>query len=180
MTRQTFVGKVMSLIFNILSRLVIALLPRSKCLLISWQKSPSTVILEPKKIKSATVSIVTPFVYHEVMGLDAMIFIFWMFSFKLHFSLFSFTFIKSIFSSSSLSAIRVMSYGYLRLLIFLLAILIPPGASSILAFHMIYSAYKLSKQGGNIQPWYIPFQILNQFVVLCTYRLFEGWNCNLS
>ena len=76
LTRQTFVGKVMSLLFNMLSRLVITFLRRSKCLLISWLHSPSAVILEPKKIKSVTVSIVSPSISHEVMGLDAMIFIF--------------------------------------------------------------------------------------------------------
>ena len=72
-TRQNFVGKEMSLLFNMLSRLVIAFLPRSNCLLISWLQSPSAVILEPKKIKSVTVSIVSPFICHEVMGMDAMI-----------------------------------------------------------------------------------------------------------
>ena len=71
----TFVGKVMSLLFNILSRLVIAFLPRSKCLLILWPQSPSAVILELKKLKSVTVSIVSPFICHKVMGLDAMIFV---------------------------------------------------------------------------------------------------------
>ena len=71
LTRQTFVGKVMSLLFNMLSRLVIAFLPRSKCLLISWLQSPSAVILELKKIKSVTVSIVSPSICHEVMGPDA-------------------------------------------------------------------------------------------------------------
>ena len=76
LTRWTFVGKVMSLLFNMLSSLVIAFLPRSKHLLISWLQSPSTVILEPKKIKSVTVSIVSPSVHHEVMGLDAMILVF--------------------------------------------------------------------------------------------------------
>ena len=70
LTRQTFVGKVMSLLFNMLSRLVIAFLPRSKHLIISWLQSPSAVILEPKKIKSVTVSIVSPSICHEVMGLD--------------------------------------------------------------------------------------------------------------
>ena len=74
LTRQTFVSKVMSLLFNILSRLVIAFLPRSKCLLISWLQSPSAVILEPKKIKSVTVSTFSPSIYHEVMGLYAIIF----------------------------------------------------------------------------------------------------------
>ena len=76
LTRWTFVSKVMSLLFNILSRLVIAFLPRRKPLLISWLQSPSAVILEPKKIKSVTVSIVSPSISHEVMGPDAMIFIF--------------------------------------------------------------------------------------------------------
>ena len=76
LTRQTFVGKVMSLLFKMLSRLVIAFLPRSKRLLISWLQSPSAVILEPKKIKSATVSIVSPPVCHEVMRPDAMILVF--------------------------------------------------------------------------------------------------------
>ena len=74
--RWTFVGKVMSLLFNMLSRLVIAFLPRSTCLLISWLQSPSAVILEPKKIKSVTVSIVSPSICHEVMGLDGMILVF--------------------------------------------------------------------------------------------------------
>ena len=73
LTRQTFVGKVMSLLLNVLSRFVIAFLPRSKCLLISWLQSPSAVILEPPKIKSLTVSIVSPSIRHEVMGPDAMI-----------------------------------------------------------------------------------------------------------
>ena len=73
---QTFVGKVMSLLFNMLSKFVIALLPRSKFLLISWLQSPSAVILEPKKIKFLTVSIVSPSICHEVMGLYAMILVF--------------------------------------------------------------------------------------------------------
>ena len=75
-TRQTFVGKVMSLLFNMLSRLVITFLPRSKRLLISWLQSPCAVILEPRKIKSDTVSTVSPSICHEVMGPDAMIFVF--------------------------------------------------------------------------------------------------------
>ena len=70
LTRQTFVGKIMSLLFNMLSRLVLTFLPRSKRLLISWLRSPSAVILEPRKIKSATVSTVSPSICHEVMGLD--------------------------------------------------------------------------------------------------------------
>ena len=76
LTQPTFVGKVISLLFNELSRLVIASLPRSKHLLISWQQSPSAAILEPKKIKPVTVSIASPSICHEVMGLDAMILVF--------------------------------------------------------------------------------------------------------
>ena len=76
LTRQTFVGKVMSLLSNMLSWLVIAFLSRSKHLLISWLQSPSAVILEPPKIKSVTVSIVSPSICHEVMGLNAMILVF--------------------------------------------------------------------------------------------------------
>ena len=121
-----------------LSRLVITFLPRSKCLLISWLQSACAVILEPPKIKSDTVS---PSICHEVMGPDAMILVFWMLSFKPTFSPSSFTF---IFSSSLLSAVRVVSSAYLRLLIFLPAILIPAYASSGPAFLMIHSAYKLN------------------------------------
>ena len=76
LTRWTFVGQVMSLLLNMLSRLVITFLPRSKNLLISWLQSPSVVILEPRKINSDTVTTVSPFIYHEVMGPDAMILLF--------------------------------------------------------------------------------------------------------
>ena len=116
------------------------------------------MILDLKKIKSATVS---PSICHEVMELDDMIFVFWMLSFKPTFSLSSFTLIKRLFSSS-LSAIRVVSSAYLRLLIVLPAILIPACASSSPAFHMMYSAYKLNKQGDNIQPRCTAFPIWNQ------------------
>ena len=95
--RWTFVSKVMSLLFNMLSRLVIAFLPRSKHFLFSWLQSPSAVILEAKKIKSLTVSIVSPFIFQEVIGPDAMISIFWMLSFKPAFSLSSIIFIKRLF-----------------------------------------------------------------------------------
>ena len=135
-----FVGKLMSLLFNLLSRLVIAFLPRSKPLLISWLQSPSAVILEPPKIKSLSIS---PSICHEVMALDAMILVFWILSFKPTFSHSFFTFTKILFSSFLLSAMRVMSSACLRLLIFLLAILIPACASSSLAFYIMYSVYKL-------------------------------------
>ena len=105
-----------------------------------------------------TVSIVSSSACREVMGPVAMILAFWMLSYKPTFSLSSFTFIKRLFSSPSLSAIRVVLSAYLRLLIFLPAILIPVCTSSILAFCMMYSAYKLNKQGDNTQPWHTPFQ----------------------
>ena len=113
LTRWTFVGKAMFLLFNMLPRLVIAFLPRSKCLLLWWLQSPSVVILEPRKIKSLTVYIVSPSICHEVMGPDAIILVFWMLSFKPAFSLSSFTFIKRFFISSSLSAISHLHiWGY--------------------------------------------------------------------
>ena len=140
LTRRTLVGKVMSLLLNMLSWLVRTFLPRSMRLLISWLQSPSAVILEPPKVKSVTVSTVSPSICYEVMGPDAMIFVFWMLSIKPTLSLSSFTFIKRLFSSFSLYVIRVVSSAYLRLLIFLPPILIPAFASSRLAFHMMYSA----------------------------------------
>ena len=109
------------------------------------------MILEPKKIKIVKVSIVSPSVFCEVMGPDAMILIFLMWSFKPAFPLSSFTFIKRLFSSSLLSAIRVVSSAYLRLLIFLPATLIPDCSSFSPTFHMMYSVCKLNKQGDNIQ-----------------------------
>ena len=122
LTRWTFAGNIMSLLFNMLSSLFITFLPRSKHFLISWLQSPSAVILEPPKIKSVTVSIVCPSIYHEVMGPDVMILVFWILSFKTT-SFSSFTFIKRPFSAFLLSAISVVSPAYLKLLIFLLAIL---------------------------------------------------------
>ena len=175
LTRWTFVGKEMALLLNMLSRLVITFLPRSKRLLISWLQTPSAVILEPRKTKSDTVSTVSPSISHEMVGPDAMIFVFWMLSFKPTFSLSTFTFIKRLLSSSSLPAIRVVSSAYLRLLIFLPEILIPACVSSSPAFLMIYSAYKLNKQGDNIQPWRTPFPIWNQSVVPCPVLTVASW-----
>ena len=105
LTIWTFACKMMSLLFNMLSMFGIACLSRSNCLLILWPQSLSTVTLEPKKIKSVTFS---PSIYHDMMGHDAMTLVFWMLSFKPSFSLSSFTFVKSLFSSSSLFAIRVV------------------------------------------------------------------------
>ena len=96
LTQRTFIGTVMSLLFSRLSMLVTSSLLRSKCLLVSWLQSPSVVILEPKKMKSVAVSIVSPSICLEVIGLDAMILVFWMLSFKPAFSLSSFTFIKRL------------------------------------------------------------------------------------
>ena len=126
LTKRTFVGKVMSL-------------PRSMCLLISWQKTLSAVIWKPKKVKSVTVSTFPLSICHEVMGSDAIILVFACLVLSQLFR--SFTLIKRLFTCSSLSAIRVVSSAYLRLLIFLPAILIPAYASSSPAFHMIYSVY---------------------------------------
>ena len=123
-----------------------------------------------QKMKSVTVS---TSICHEEMGLDTMILVFWMFSFKPAFSLSSF--IKRLFSSSSISSIRVVSSGYLRLLIFLPAIWIPACASSNLAFCMMYSVYKLNKQGDNIQPWHTPFPIWNQSIVPCPVLTVAFW-----
>ena len=138
LTIWTFVGKGMSLLFNTLSRFVIAFLPRSNHLLISWLQSPSAMILEPKKRKSVTASTFSPSVCHEVIGPDIMILVFkswtlsWLFILLLHPH-------QEALSSSSLSAIKVVSSIYLRLL-FLLAVLIPACNSSSPAFHMMCSA----------------------------------------
>ena len=129
-----------------MSRFVIAFLPRSNHLLTSWLQSPSTVILEPRKIKCAIVTIISPSICHEVLGPDVMILVFWMLSFKPTLSLSSFTFIKRLFSSSLLSAIWVELSASLKLLIFLLEIFIPAYASSSLAFLLMYSVYKLTSR----------------------------------
>ena len=167
LTRRTYVDKVMPLLFNMLSRLVITFLPRSKHLLISWLQSTSAVILEPPKIKSVTFSTVSPSICHEVMGLDAMILVLWILSFKSTSSLSSFTFIKRLFSSSALSAIMVVLSAYMRSLVFILVILIPVCASSRPKFLMMYSANKLNEQSDNTQPWRTPFHIRNQSVFPC-------------
>ena len=122
-----------------------------------------------QEIKSVTVSIVSLSICHERMGPDAMILVFGTLSFKPAFSHSSVTFIKRLFSSSLLSAVRVVSSAYLKLLIFLLAVL-------ILAFHMMYSAYKLNNQGNNIQPLCTPFPILNQSIVPCLVLTVVSWS----
>ena len=124
LTIQTFVCRVMPLLFNTLTRFVITFLPRRSHLLISRLQSPSTVILEPKKKSVTHYFHFSLSICHAVMVLDAMIF-FLIFSLKPALPLFSFILIKRLFSSPSLSAIRVLSSTYLRLLMFLLPILIP-------------------------------------------------------
>ena len=142
----------MSLLFNMLSRLVITFLLRSKHLLISWLQSKCAGILEPKKIKSVMVSVVFPSICHEVMGLDAMILLFSVLSFKPIFhSPVSLSSRGSLFLLHFL-LVSLVSSAYLRLLIFLLAILIPACALPSLTFCMMYSSYKLNKQGDNIHP----------------------------
>ena len=159
-----------------LSRLLISFLPRSKSLLISWLQSPSAVILEPPQNKVC--DSVIPLFSHlfEMKWWDQMPWSLfsecWALSQLFHSP---FTFIKRLFSSSSLSAIRVVSSAYLRLLIFLPAILIPACDSSSPAFLMMYSAYKLNKQGDNIQPWRTPFPIWTQSVVPCLVLTVASW-----
>ena len=109
------------------------------------------------------------------MGPDGMIFVFWMLNFKLAFLLSCFTLIKRLFSFSSFSAIRMISPAYRSLLIFLPAILIPACDFSSLTFWMMYSAYKLNKQGDNIQPCRTPFPILNQFLAPCSVLTVVSW-----
>ena len=207
LTRRTFVGKVMPLLFNMLSRLVITFLSSSKHILISWLQSPSVVSLEPKKINLVTVSTphppsiyldgegqgclacCSPWGHKEldktdwlnnkisldVMGPDAMISVFRMLSFKPAFSLSSFIFIKRLIISSSFSTARVVSFAYLWFLIFLWEILIPAYDSSSPTLHMMYSAYKLNKQGDIIQLCHTPFPNLNQSIVPCLVLTVASW-----
>ena len=149
LTRQTFVSKVNSWLFNTLSRFVTGFLPRNKCLLISWLQSLFTVILEPKKGKSVTASTFPPSICQELMGPNAAILVFecWI-SGQLFQSPVSLS--KRLFSSSSLPDTRMASSAKQRLLRFLPASLIPICDSTTPAFRMMYSAYKLNKQGDKI------------------------------
>ena len=173
LTIHFLVSKVISLLFNMLSGFVISFLPGSKRVLISWLQSLSTVILEPKKIKSVSFHIFP--IYLPWSNGTRCLIVFWMLSFKPTFSLSSFTFINRLFSSSLLSPDRVVLSTYLRLLIFLPAILIPACALSSTTFHMMYSAYKLNKQVDNIQPWHTPFPIWNQSIVPCKVLTVASW-----
>ena len=159
LTRQNFVGKVMSLLFSMLSRLVITFLPRGKHLLISWLQSPSAVILEPKKIKSATMSIVS-LIYlpwsdgtrcHDLSSLNVELKANF-FTLLFHFHQEAFYFLFTFCHKGGVICIS-------EVIDISLAILIPACASSSPVFLMMYSAYKLNKQGDNIQPWRTPFPI---------------------
>ena len=131
---------------------------------IPWREEPGRIqFMGSQRVGHNWGTNTTPFAMKSSMILA----FFWMLSFKPAFSLSSFTFIKRLFCSSSLSAIRVVSSAYLKLLIFLLAILILAHNSSSLAFCTMYSAYKLNKQGDNILPWHTPFPNLNQSIVPC-------------
>ena len=163
-----------------MSRLVITFLPRSKCLLISWLQSSSAVIWEPPKIKPATVSTVSPSISYEMMGPDAMILVFQMLSFKLTLSHSSFTFIKKLFNFSSLSAISIVASAYLRLLIFLLAILIVACASSSLAFHMMYPATSNAEE-AEVEQFYEDLQdLLERTPKKDVLFIIGDWNAKLG
>ena len=140
LTTQTFVGKVISLLFNMLPRLVIAFLPRIMCLLISWQQSQSAVVLEHKKFKSVTIYSVSRSTCHEVMGPDAMILVFWMLSFKPVFTLifhFHQEALKFLFAFCDKGCSTCIS-EVIKSLIFLLAILIWSSALSSPAWCTLY------------------------------------------
>ena len=154
----------MSVLFNMLSRLVITFLPRSKHLSFLTAVTICSEFGAPQnKVSHCFHCFPIYFPWSDGTGCHDLSF--WMLSFKPTFSLSSFTFIKRLFSSSLLSAIRVVSSAYLRLLILLPAVLIPVCASFSPAFRMIYSAKKLNKQGDNIQPWRTPFPIWNQSII---------------
>ena len=131
--------------------------------------------LRAKIINSVTVSIVSPSIYHEVMGPERLT-LFFECCFKPDFSLSSFTFIKRLFNFSSQSVIMVVLPAYLRLLIFLPEILILACASSGLAFHMMYSTYKLNTQDDNIQRWHTSFPIWKQSTVPCPVLTVASWS----
>ena len=165
----------MFLLLKMLSRFIITFLPRSKRLHFM------AIVTVYSDFGSQENKICHWFYFspqsicHDVMGLVAMILVFWMFSFKPVFSLSSFTLIKKLFSSSSLSAIRVVSSAYLRLSIFLLGIFIPAWDSYSLTFHIMYSAFMLNKQGDNIQRWCTPFPILKKAIVPCLVLIVASW-----
>ena len=173
LTRWIFVGKVMSLLCNMLSRLVIVFFSKEQGSFNFMAAVTTCSDFGIPKNKVCHCFLCFSIYWHEVMGLHAMIIVFWMLSFKPTFSLSSFTFIKRLFSSL-LSAVRMVSYAYK-------VIDISPGnLDSCFCFMqpdicMMYSTYKLNKQGDNIQPWYTPFPIWNQSVVPCSILTAASW-----
>ena len=166
LTRWTFVSKVMSLLFNMLSRFIIAFLPRSKHLnFMAAVTICSDFGAQENKVCHCFQFL--PIYLPWSVGIGCHDHRFWNVEFKPAFPLSSFTLIKRLFSSSSLSALRVVSSAYPRLLIVLPAIFLPACASSSLAFRMMYSAHKFNQQGDSIKPWCTPFPILNQCIVPC-------------
>ena len=167
LTIQIYVGKVMSLLLNTLYRFVIAFLPRSKHL----NFMAAVTMCNDFGAQENKICHCFQFCPFYSIGSDETRYLdlsFFNIVFQANiFLLSSFTLIKRLFSSFSLSAIRMVSSAYLRLLIFLLEILIPACASSSLPFSMMYSVYKLNKQGDNIQPYLNPFLIWNQSVTTC-------------
>ena len=136
---------------------------------------PSWTPLPPRTIPLGHLSAPAPSIQNHASNLDWR-FVFWMLSFKSSFSLSSFTFIKRLFNSSSVSAISVHLFAYLRLLIFLLATLISAYDSSSLTFQMMYSVYKLNNPGDNMQPWCTLSPILNQSVVPYPVLTVASWS----
>ena len=169
LTILTFVGKVISLLFNMQVCLSFSSKEQASFNFLAADTSCSDLGAQENKICHCFHF--PPSICHEVMWPDDMILVFSVLSFRSSFSLFSFTLIKRLFSSSSFSAIRVVSSVYLRLLVFLPTIFIPACDSSFPAFCTMYSAHKLNKQGDNIQPCHTPFPILNQSVVPCAVLL---------
>ena len=172
-----FFSRVMSLLFNMLSRFVLTFLTRGDHLLISWLQSPSAVISEPKKMMKFHYFYLFPFHLPCKNGArwHYLSFFFLIFTFKLALSLSSFILIKSLFISSSFFAIRVVSYAYLRSLMFLPRILIPACNSSSPTFLIMCSVYRLNNQGDSRQPCCTPFLILNQSVVPYMVLTIESW-----
>ena len=160
--------------FNMLSRFVIALLSRSKHLLISWLQSQFIVILGVQKNKVCYSFHFYPISmpWSEGTRCHDLNFLSWVLSHLFHSPL---SLSLRLFGSSSLSAIKVVSSAYLRLLIFLPAILIPAYNSSSLEFHIMNSTYQLNKQNDNIQPWHTHFPILNRSCVPCPVLTVASW-----
>ena len=159
LTIQTFVGKVISVRFNLLSRFVIAFLPKEQAPFNFMTADTNCSDFGAQENKLCHSHHFSSSMWHEMMGSDAMILVSWMLSFKPDFSLSSFTFIKRLFSLSLLSAIRMVSSAHLRLLLFLPAIFISACDSYNPAFCDVYSVYKLNQEGDNMQP----FILLSQF-----------------